>query len=170
MSIVPTRKTATWRCIDLRVIWHSNMACSRSVIEPLLNIWFGLVSLLTTVFWFLQLMYKTCSTSLFCCFPELPEGQMLLRMKSTKVLSEDESPYAAINLMLAGQAIWFSGDKLVNVKLQGSDSFASCLKSTCLPGKFPALGLGNSDILVALNSKGPIWFNLFVLLLCQIAV
>lgn len=71
---------------------------------------------------------------------------MLLRMKSTKVLSEDESPYAAINLMLAGQAIRFSGDKLVNVKLQGSNSFVPCLKSACLPSNFPALGLGNSDI------------------------
>lgn len=47
-------------------------------------------------------------------------------------------------------------DKLVNVKLQGSDGFAPCLKSTCLSSKFPALGLGNSDVLVALNNKGPI--------------
>lgn len=59
-----------------------------SIIEPLLSIWSGLVSLLTSVFWFLQLVCKTCSTSLFYCFLEhqLP-GQMFLRMRSTKVLS-----------------------------------------------------------------------------------
>lgn len=49
VSIVPTRKSAAWQCTDLRGNWGRNMACSRSIIEPLLNIWFGLVSLLTTV-------------------------------------------------------------------------------------------------------------------------
>lgn len=44
----------------------------------------------------------------------------------------------------------------VNVKLQGSDSFAPCLKSTRLSRKVSALGLGNSHVLVALNNKGPI--------------
>lgn len=49
VSTVPTRKTAAWQCTDLRANWGSNMACSRSIIESLLNIWFGPVSLLTTV-------------------------------------------------------------------------------------------------------------------------
>lgn len=48
VSLVPTSKTAAWQCTDLRANWGSNVACSRSI-EPSLNVWFGLVSLLTTV-------------------------------------------------------------------------------------------------------------------------
>lgn len=75
-------------------------------------------------------------------------------------LSEDESPYAAINLTLESWQNCSSGEKLVNAKLLGNDSFSPCLKSTRWSSKFPALGLVNSGILVAREDKGPIWFNL----------
>lgn len=53
-------------------------------------------------------------------------------MHVSSVLFEDESPYAAINLMLGSWQNDSSGEKLVNVKLLGYDSFFSLLKKYML--------------------------------------
>lgn len=82
------------------VNWGSNMACSRSIIEHL--VW-------------------TCFTSAYCVLIPAADVQdieyfpFLLLPRTTRrtnasedeeheVHSEDQSPYAAINLMLAGQS------------------------------------------------------------------